>query len=129
MLRGERRWVARASLGHWAGPRPGADGVAECFDLGADWWSLAARVLRLISVVTAVAFTALCFAYLGRTMPTPLATPQTCARARRAARWVQREKRCTMRWGCALCGATRGAIGTHHDIRSAAPGFGLQTPW
>jgi hypothetical protein len=101
MLRGERRWVARASLGHWAGPRPGADGVAECFDLGADWWSLAARVLRLISVVTAVAFTALCFAYLGRTMPTPLATPQTCARARRAARWVQREKRCTMRWGCA----------------------------
>ena len=103
--------------------------MAECFDLGADWWSLAARVLRLISVVTAVAFTALCFAYLGRTMPTPLATPQTCARARRAARWVQREKRCTMRWGCALCGATRGAIGTHHDIRSAAPGFGLQTPW
>ena len=37
MLRGERRWVARASLGCWAGPRPGADGVPECFDSGADW--------------------------------------------------------------------------------------------
>ena len=86
MLRGERRWVARASLGHWAGPRPGADGVAECFDLGADWWSLAAQVSRSTSVVTAVAFTALCFAYLGRIRPTPLAAAQTCARARRASR-------------------------------------------
>ena len=86
MLRGERRWVARASLGHWAGPRPGADGVAECFDLGAYWWSLAAQVSRSTLLVTAVAFTALCFAFVGRTMPTSLAAPQTCARARRAAR-------------------------------------------
>ena len=105
MLRGERRWVARASLGHWAGPRPGADGVAECFDSGSPSLPLSAQMSRSISVVTAVAFTALCFAYLGRTMPTPLATPQTCARARRAARWVQREKRCTVRWGGALCRA------------------------
>ena len=103
MVRGERRWVAQASLGHCQGPRSRADRVAECFDSGADWWSLAAQVSRSTSVVTAVAFTALCFAYLGRTMPTPLATPQTCARARRAARWVQREKRCTVRWGGALC--------------------------
>ena len=101
MLKGEKWWVARASLGRWAGPRSRADRVAECFDSGADWWSLAAQVSSSTSVVTEVAFTALCFAYLGRTMPTPLATPQTCARARRAARWVQREKRCTMRWGCA----------------------------
>ena len=86
MVRGERRWVAQASLGHCQGARSRANGVAECFDSGADWWSLAAQVSSSTSVVTAVAFTALCFAYLGRIRPTPLAAAQTCARARRASR-------------------------------------------
>ena len=90
MLRGERRWVARASLGHWAGPRPRADGVPQCFDSGDGWPSRSSPMSKSTSMATAVAFTALCFSYMGRIRPTPLAAPQTCARARRAARWVQR---------------------------------------
>ena len=58
MLRGERRWVARASLGHSQGARSRADGVAECFDSGADWSSLVSYMSRSTSVAIAVAFTA-----------------------------------------------------------------------
>ena len=86
MLRGERRCVARASLGHCQGPRSRADTVAECFDPGEDWWYLVSQVSKSTSMATAVAFTALCFSYMGRIRPTPLAAPQTCAQARRAAR-------------------------------------------
>ena len=86
MLRGKMRWVARASLGCWAGPRSRADRVAECSDSGDGWSAGPSPLTRSTSVVTAVAFTALCFAYLGRIRPTPLAAAQTCARARRASR-------------------------------------------
>jgi len=86
MLRSKMRWVARASLGRWAGPRSRADRVAECSDSGDGWSAGPSPMTRSTSVVTAVAFTALCFAYLGRIRPTPLAAAQTCARARRASR-------------------------------------------
>ena len=65
--------MARASLGHCAGPRSRADGVAESFDSGEDWWHLVSQVSKSTSMATAVAFTALCFAYMGRIRPIPLA--------------------------------------------------------
>ena len=47
--------------------------MAECFDPGEDWWYLVSQVSKSTSMVTAVAFTALCFAYMGRIRPIPLA--------------------------------------------------------
>ena len=129
MLRGERRWVARASLGHCQGPRSRADRVAECFDSGADWWSLAAQVSRSTSVVTAVAFTALCFACVGRIMANSLAAAQICAHGSLAQKGSSPQKRCMLCLGCALCSGTCSAIGTHHDLRSAAAGFGVRAGW
>ena len=47
--------------------------MAECFDPGDDWWYLVSQMSKSTSMATAVAFTALCFAYMGRIRPIPLA--------------------------------------------------------
>ena len=45
-------------------------------------WYLVSQVSKSTSMATAVAFTALCFSYMGRIRPTPLAAPQKPVRGR-----------------------------------------------
>ena len=103
--------------------------VVECFDSGDGWSSRSSPMSRSTSVATAVAFTALCFACVGRIMANSLAAAQICAHGSLAQEGSSPQKRCVMRWGCALCSGTCSAIGTHHDLRSAAAGFGVRAGW